>query len=441
MSELTRRTRSKSKSKQTILEQDDFENINITEEQCINYFKKYNIIAENISNFSEIDLKKFKSAYRKSTRLFHPDKKKPEEKSKFEKIFEQMETCKEMLNKSFENILSDFFQSLYDSDITRLNFARSIFYSHWVHAGIENKKMDNFRAVVFLEYIVVMKRYLNDGNKKLFIEESKRLSKLFFSSDLRRYFLPEGSKSAKAIVSLSTTALVIHNWVFRQQFEIYVNDIIRTTSIILDIATNNYMALPGMAQKVGEMYSRIKKLGIILPANIITLDGIVSLIINTDAVEEYLNDNSLLNGFKQFTTYIKDNYGIDIFSSQVGYGQKAIIDVGVESIEKNVKEMNILSQLYIVIVVILFTFALVLIGVSNYRSYRQRVRDIAGMIAETTGGESNEETIENSIRQLLQEGVTSPTRPMVRRLSSESIGELFSPSEMQDVELESSSSF
>lgn len=437
MSELVRRTRSK--SKQEVRNQnevdDEYDNILVTEGQCLDYFKQYDIIAENISNFSEIDLKKFKSAYRKSTRLFHPDKKRPEERSKFEKIFERMEMCKEMVNKTFSNILSEFFESIYNSDINRLNFARSIFYSHWVHDGVDEKKMDNFRAVVFLEFIANMKLYLNDGNRRVFISESKRLSKLFFSSDIRRYFLPEGSKAAKAIISFTTTAVIIHNWVFRQQLDFYVNDVMRTTSIILDISTNNFMTLPGMAQNIAAMYTRIKKMGIILPGNILNIESLLSLIVNTNALEEYLGSNSLIQGFNSFTSYIKENLGIDILSSQVGYGQESMMRVGIESIEKNIREINLYIQLYIIVGVILFTFVSAMIALSNYRAYKKRVTDIASMISEITG-ESNDKMIESNIIQLFEEGnIMSPTKPMIRRLSSESLAEILSPEDMKEVNI------
>ena len=438
MSELVRRTRSKSKGKQVELHEElweeDFDNMVLTENQCINYFKKYNIIEESVSNFSDINLKKFKSAYRKSTKLFHPDKKRPEEKSKFQEVFERMEMCKEMVNKSFKNILSDFFESIYNADINRLNFARSIFYSHWVHEGVEEKKIDNFRAVVFLEFIVTMKRYLDNGNKQLFLEESKRLSKLFFSSDLRRYFLPEGSKSAKAIISLSTTAVVIHNWVFRKQLDFYVNDIIRTTSIILDISTNNFVALPGMAQKIAAMYSRIKNMGFIFPGNLVSIENILSLIVNTNAVEEFLNTNSFLQGFNSFSSFVKENLGIDLLASQVGYGQEGIIEAGVKGIEQDIREINLYIQMYIFVGIILFVFVNAMVAFSNYRAYSKRVKDISSMVAEITG-ESNELNIESNIKQLIEEGVTSPTKPMIRRLSSESIENIETPKELIEVDL------
>lgn len=434
MSQLVRRTRSKSKQVDLWEQEDTYDDIILTENQCIDYFKKYNIIGESIRKFSDIDLKKFKSAYRKSTRLFHPDKKKPEERSKFEKVFEQMEMCKEMVNVSFKNILSEFFESIYNADQNRLSFARSVFYSHWVHEGVENKKMDNFRAVVFLEFIVVMKRYLNDGNKQIFLEESKRLSKLFFSSDIRRYFLPEGSKSAKAIVSLSTTAVVIHNWVFRKQLDFYVNDIIRTTSIILDISTNNFVAIPGMAQKIAAMYSRIKNMGFIFPGNMVSIENILSLIVNTNAVDEFLNTNSFLQGFNSFSSFVKENLGVDLLGSQVGYGQEAIIEAGVKGIEQDIKEINLYIQMYIFVGIVLFVFVNAMVAFSNYRAYSKRVKDISAMVAEITG-DSNEQNIEANIKQLLEEGVTSPTKPMIRRLSSESLEDIMSPKETIEVDL------
>lgn len=434
MSQLVKRTRSKSKQVDLWEQEDTYDDIILTENQCIDYFKKYNIIEESIRKFSDIDLKKFKSSYRKSTRLFHPDKKKPEERSKFEKVFEQMEMCKEMLNVSFKNILSEFFESIYDADQNRLSFARNVFYSHWVHEGVENKKMDNFRAVVFLEFIVVMKRYLNDGNKQIFLEESKRLSKLFFSSDIRRYFLPEGSKSAKAIVSLSTTAVVIHNWVFRKQLDFYVNDIIRTTSIILDISTNNFVAIPGMAQKIAAMYSRIKNMGFIFPGNMVSIENILSLIVNTNAVEEFLNTNSFLQGFNSFSSFVKENLGVDLLGSQVGYGQEAIIEAGVKGIEQDIKEINLYIQMYIFVGIVLFVFVNVMVAFSNYRAYSKRVKDISAMVAEITG-DSNEKTVEANIKQLIEEGVTSPTKPMIRRLSSESLEDIMTPKETIEVNL------
>lgn len=427
MSELIRRKKSQ---KDSIDFETDSEERMVTEKQCIKYFKEYNVIDKQVKQFKDIDLKQFKNKYRKSTRLFHPDKKADSEKSKFKEVFEQMEKCKEMVNRSFSNILSDFFESMSNTDEQRLNFARSIFYTNWVHEGIEEKKLDNFRAVVFLEFLVVMRKYLDNGDKQLFIEESKRLSKLFFTSDLRRYFLPEGSKSAQAIISISTTAVVIHNWVFRQQLDFYVNDIIRTTSIIMDISTNNFMSLPGTAKRVAEMYQRIKGVGIILPSSLLNIENLVSMVINTKAIEEFLDTNSILSGFNSFSSFVKDNLGIDVFTMQVGYGEEAIVEAGIKGLEKDIQEIHLYIQMYIIIGIVLFVFFNTAVAVMNYRAYKRRVNDIATMITNVSDGN---EQIEENIKELIEGGISEQTRPMIRRMSSESIEDINTPTETVDL--------
>lgn len=241
------------------------------EQTCLNLFKEYNVIDNDVNSFQEIDLKDFRRRFRNQTKKFHPDKQPKSNKKKFTKEFQNMQNCKQKLEYQYKSFFSEFFELIGSNTNTdRFEKMKYNFDQYWVleakRKGKKDyfvKKMDTFRALVFLEYLTIAKTYLENGDEMLFAQESKRLSKLFFTGKITRMFLPESSAQTAGVVGLYSSLDLVKAYVYKQSMDFYIGDIIKTTQSIFGIAAGDFAAIPNIVSEMNNLFTRIQDINIL----------------------------------------------------------------------------------------------------------------------------------------------------------------------------------